>query len=124
MATSSVGAAAPMTTPAPADTLQRRPLAGMASAELAELMRDAGMHPPAEAYRCGQAALSIRADLTVADAQNSAEEGLRLAAGVLTLIECDEGTDARITDSASAALHLVRLSLGHLAVIRKGLAAG
>ena len=100
-----------------------RPLAGVSVDQQAATLRAVGAHPPAEASRCGSAAMVFRDDATVLDLFETAQEAHSEALGVLLLLERDIDASEQAIGAASAARAVVQQAAGCLAILRKGLAA-
>ena len=107
------------TLPAAADLLQHRPLAGATQAQIDALLATS-MWPPSDSYRQGTAALTMRQDITMDSAHESASKALRQVHALLTVLEVDEGVEEPATSAIGAALELLSMARGHLEVIRHG----
>lgn len=98
-----------------------KPLDGRTDEEILEILRLSGFHPPAKDVRFGSAAMTMRRDVTVGDAFESAVQALDQARGPLMMMECDADGPEYLSSSAAAVRALLDVAAAHLAVAGHGL---
>jgi hypothetical protein len=96
---------------------QARPLTRLGAGACASPLRRSGFWSPEASTRTGIDSLTVRQDVSVLDALESARQFQQQAIAVLSLLEADLDAGAVLNQVASAAAGLLRLAAGHVQVV-------